>query len=247
MFCTVWVLGFGQKKVHSHNDYEQARPFHLAYEQRVYEIEADVYEVNGELVVAHTKKSIDPKRTLSSLYLKPIDSLFKLYGGRVSKDPKYTFVLMIDFKTEWATTFAVLKNTLEQYGEKFDRSRNKNAVQIVISGNRPPDSLFHTLPKWVFFDGLPNVSYAKADLQRVTMISDNFATYSKWKGIGELPVDDAAKLRQVVAQAHQLKKPFRFWGAPDHEASWKTLLQLGADILNTDKVVECKHFLTDFK
>jgi hypothetical protein len=242
LFVLITTTGFAQVKIHSHNDYVQKQQFSLAYNNKVYQIEADIFEVNGELIVAHGKREIDVKQTLEKLYLNKIDSLFKLYKGKVSNDKKYTFTLMIDFKTSWDTTFPTFQKHIEKYGEIFDRSKNKNAVQIVISGNRPADSLYHTLTTWVYFDGLPNISYAKADLKKVTMISDNFASYSKWKGVGEIPEADKIKLREIIKQAHNLNKPMRFWGAPDTLECWRQLVALGADIINTDKIVECKTY-----
>ena len=242
-FTLIVVASFAQTKIHSHNDYEQKERFSLAYTNKVYQIEADVFEVNGGLIVAHSKKEIDSKQTLNKLYLNKIDSLFKLNKGSVSEDKKYTFALMIDFKTDWNVTFPALQKHIEKYGAIFNRSKNKKAVKIVISGNRPADSLYHTFPDYIYFDGLPNISYAKADLKRITMISDNFASYSKWKGVGEILQEDKVKLKKVIAAAHQLDKPFRFWGTPDTKDSWKQLKELGADIINTDKIVACKTYL----
>jgi alkaline phosphatase len=242
-FTLIVVVSFAQTKIHSHNDYEQKQRFSLAYANQIYQIEADVFEVNGELIVAHSKKEIDLKQTLNKLYLNKIDSLIKLNKGSVSEDKKYSLALMIDFKEAWNATFPVLKQQIEKYGDIFNRSKNNKAVQIVISGNRPADSLFHTFPSWIYFDGLPNISYAKADLERITMISDNFASYSKWKGIGEIMEEDKAKLKTMIKAAHKLDKPVRFWGAPDTKDSWKQLKELGVDIINTDKIVECKTYL----
>lgn len=243
----VFIAVNAQVKIHSHNDYEQKVPFYLAYQQRVYQIEADVFEKDGKLLVAHSKKEINDNNTLDKLYLDPIDSLFIHYLGRVSADEDYTFILMIDFKTEWQPTFLALQRYIEKYGDKFDRSQNNKAVQIVISGNRPTDALFHTFPRWIYFDGLPNVAYTRKDLKRVTMISDNFAKYSKWKGKGNIPEADKFKLKVLIDAAHELKKPFRFWGAPDTEDCWRELLLLGADIINTDKLVESSNFIKRFK
>ena len=94
----------------------------------------------------------------------------------------------------------------------------------------------------MFFDGLPNVGYAKKDLERVATISDNFSAYSKWKGDGEIPNEDKDKLRKVIVQVHKLNKPIRFWGAPDTESCWKQLTALGADIINTNKIAESKKY-----
>ncbi len=246
-FLLITMSVLGQVKIHSHNDYTRSTRFHLAYATKVDEIEADVFEQAGKLIVAHTKKEMDLSNTLAKLYLNPIDSLFNIYGNKVSSDKNYTFSLMIDFKTSWQETYPILKREIEKYGDNFDRSKKKNAVQIVISGNRPPDSTFHQYPGWIYFDGLPNTNYAVKDLKKVTMISDNFKTYSNWTGSGSIPEEDKIKLQAVIAAAHQLKKPIRFWGAPDTKDCWQELHNLGADIINTDKITECKTYFEQIK
>jgi hypothetical protein len=243
----VTCSGFAQVKIHSHNDYDQKQWFELAYYNKVYEIEADVFQNNGELLVAHTKTAINPINTLKKMYLNPIDSLFKLHQGKVSEERGYTFSLMIDFKTDWSVTYPILRQQIEQYGKIFDRAKNKLAVQIVISGNRPVDSTFHTYPTWLFFDGLPGIKYAKEDLKRITMISDNFRSYSKWNGIGSMPDADKAALKAVIDAAHDLKKPIRFWNAPDTEDCWRELAKLKVDIINTDKIRETKTYFEKYQ
>lgn len=55
---------------HAHNDYEHPVPFYTAFNAGFGSIEADVFPVNGILVVAHSKKEIEPQRTLECLYIK---------------------------------------------------------------------------------------------------------------------------------------------------------------------------------
>ncbi len=236
------VSSFAQVKIHSHNDYVQKKPFFMAYVNKVDEIEVDIFLVGDSLVVAHSKKEIIPSNTLYKLYLHPIVDAFKKHNNKVSDDRKYTFSLMIDIKENWNTIYPSLKNEIEKYGDVFNRNAKKTAIQIVISGSRPEHSTFSTYPKWLFFDGLPNVNYAKKDLNRISMISDNFANYSKWRGVGEISEADKDKLQKVIASAHKLHKPIRFWGAPDTETCWKLLKALGGDIINTDKIEESKTY-----
>ena len=229
-----------QVKIHSHNDYLQKKPFYIAYANKVDEMEADIFLVGDSILVAHSKREINASNTLYSLYLKPLAEAFKKHKNKVSDDKDYTFSLMIDVKEKWNAVYPALKREIEKYGDILNRNAKKASIQIVISGSRPDYSTFNTFPKWLFFDGLPNISYAKRDLKRISMISDNFASYSKWKGSGEIPTEDKEKLKNVIAQAHRLNKPIRFWGAPDTEACWKQLVELGADIINTDKIAESK-------
>lgn len=247
LLTCIAFASFAQIKVHSHNDYLQKRPLIGAYQAKADQIEADIFLVGDSLIVAHSKKEINLDHTLNKIYLNPIALLFKQNNNKVSNDRKYTFSLMIDVKENWNFVYPVLKREIEKYDNVFNRAENKYAIQVVISGARPADSTFHTYPNWMFFDGLPNINYAKKDLKRVTMISDNFASYSKWKGIGDIPKVDKQKLEKIVTQAKQLKKPMRFWGAPDTENSWVTQLSIGSIIINTDKVEQVKYFLTNFK
>ncbi len=245
LFLTaISFVSFAQTKIHSHNDYNRQRPFFEAYELKADQIEVDIFLVGDSLVVAHSKKQIKIENTLNKLYLMPIASLFKQHKNRCSVDDNYTFSLMIDVKENWDLVYPVLKREIEMYGNVFNRNKSKAAIQIVISGARPADSTFHTYPNWLFFDGLPSLTYAKKDLKRITMISDNFSKYSKWKGVGLIPEVDKRKLLSAVQNANQLNRPFRFWGAPDTKDCWLQLNELGKVIINTDKIKESKLVLT---
>lgn len=247
LFLIFDVVCFAQVKIHSHNDYAQQNPFYTAYQNKVFEIEADVFLVGDSLVVAHSRKEINPKNTLNFLYLQPIKKLFKQYDNRISADKKYTFSLMIDIKDEWEKVYPVLKREIEKYGSVFKRSKNKLNIQLIISGNRPIDTTFHNYPDWLFFDGLPYINYAEADFKRVSMISDKFSNYTKWNGIGEIPLADKKRLFDAVKIANQKHRSFRFWGAPDNKFSWQQLSELGLIIINTDKIEECKTYFENKK
>ncbi|GAA4315763.1 phosphatidylinositol-specific phospholipase C/glycerophosphodiester phosphodiesterase family protein [Compostibacter hankyongensis] len=235
----------GKIKIHSHNDYDHTQPFWDAYEQRAFSIEADVYLRGDSLMVAHQASGIKPGHTLETMYLQPVSRLFEQYQGKVSNDDGYTFYLMIDIKESWQDVLPLLIRRLEQHRSCFDRSHNPMAVQVFISGNRPPDSTFRNYPSLILFDGLPGHRYAPADLRKVVMISDNFETYSNWNGKGRLSEGGRATLRRLVMAAAGLGKPFRFWGAPDTPEAWRTLQQLGPDmVINTDRPGSCRNTLT---
>src|SRR3954447_10815996 len=89
---------------HSHNDYEQARPFYAAYEAGFGSIEADIFLVNNELLVAHEQKELPMHRTLDSLYLQPLQSALQKNNGYPYKDSTRPLQLLIDIKTDSITT-----------------------------------------------------------------------------------------------------------------------------------------------
>lgn len=224
------------QQIFAHNDYAKTRPFVDAYEQRADFIEADVWLQDGKLVVSHEK----PTRqlpTLDSLYLQPIARLFQQYKDRPSSDRDYTFSLVIDIKENPAEVIPKLLAMLQANLVCFNRMANAKAVQVIISGSRPRIDTFLDYPL-LQFDGRPSEVYDQETLQRVAMISDNFQSYSRWDGLGDLSSEDRDKLKRVVKRAHSDNKPFRFWAAPDTPNSWKQLRKLGVDIINTDKVSE---------
>ncbi|GAB3640177.1 phosphatidylinositol-specific phospholipase C/glycerophosphodiester phosphodiesterase family protein [Spirosoma arcticum] len=239
-----WLVSanLSAQKIHAHNDYAQPRPFANAYEQRTDFIEADVWLQDGVLVVSHNKPQAGAP-TLDSLYLKPIVNLFSQYTDKVSPARDYTFSLVIDVKDSPAEVLPKLITSLQERLTAFNRSANPKAVQIIISGNRPKIDTYLDYPLLLQFDGRPSEVYDDETLKRVALISDNFRSYSRWDGTGDLPDLDREKLKRVIKRAHGDNKPIRFWSIPDTPNAWKQLKKIGVDIINTDKVTEATAFL----
>jgi alkaline phosphatase len=224
---------------HSHNDYEQQRPFALAYENRFGSIEADIWLKDGLLVVAHDAKDIDPNKTLSVLYLDPLAKQVAENKGHVYPDKKKELQLLIDIKSEAIATLNTLISELKKYPSLI---HNKN-LRFVISGNRPQPSDYAHYPSFIYFDGRPAEQYDKKALKKVGLISENYFKFATWNGKGEIAANQRAALLSVINKAHEMGKPFRFWATPDTEASWKLFMDLGVDYINTDKVEALADFL----
>ena len=99
-----------------HNDYEHKRPLFDALDQGLCSVEADIFLVDGQLLVGHVRRLLKPERTLESLYLIPLKERIAKNGGRVYRGgPEFT--LLIDIKTNGPTTYAALKKVLEKYAD----------------------------------------------------------------------------------------------------------------------------------
>src|SRR5213595_176008 len=70
-------------RVHAHNDYEHKRPLLDALDHGFCSVEADIFLVDGQLLVAHNRGGVRPERTLQALYLDPLRARVKQNGGRV--------------------------------------------------------------------------------------------------------------------------------------------------------------------
>src|SRR5947208_14209481 len=78
---------------HAHNDYEHKRPLLDALDHGFCSVEADIFLVDGKLLVAHEIGQTKPERTLQALYLDPLRERVKANGGRVVKDgPEVTLL-----------------------------------------------------------------------------------------------------------------------------------------------------------
>ncbi|EPQ56206.1 hypothetical protein GLOTRDRAFT_40068 [Gloeophyllum trabeum ATCC 11539] len=123
---TEWVsltAGVTPKRIHSHNDYEQPAPLLKALSYGAASVEADVWLVEDELLVGHTESELSSNRTLSSLYLDPLQDLIRIANldreddgvsrGVFDTAPKLSLQLLIDLKTDGSETFNKLYEYLE--------------------------------------------------------------------------------------------------------------------------------------
>lgn len=227
------ALASAQTLIHAHNDYEKPEPLFNAIRNRVYSIEADVFLINDKLYVAHTLNEIDSQKTLESLYINPIIKLFDQNNGEVSTTHGYSFSLVIDIKNRGPETIIKLNKDLISLSKYFDRLTNPFAVQIVVSGDRGAIGQWRNALSFIFFDGRPYEKYDEIALAKIAMVSDNSNKYAT----SNQP--DVDRIKAVVSQVHKWRKPFRLWGTPDNEQSWKLLKDAGVNIINTDKVDEC--------
>jgi alkaline phosphatase len=241
----ITTFAFSQPKVytaanaHSHNDYEQPVPLLTAYNEMFGSIEADIFWHNGELLVAHSANELPLRRTLEEMYLKPLLSFIEKNKGHIYADGNRRLQFMIDLKTDGVTTL----NKLVELLQKYPVLTQCKTLQIAISGNRPDVSAYATYPAFIWFDGELQKEYPAEALARVVMLSADLKRYTMWNGKDTIPSPQWDTLQKLVNNAHALKKPVRFWGAPDNEAAWRQLMKLGVDYINTDSIKALSGFL----
>lgn len=232
-------------KAHAHNDYEHERPLLDALDHGFCSVEADVFAIDGELRIAHDRPDTKPGRTLEKFYLDPLLARVQKNNGRVHPGgPQFT--LLIDFKTGAAPTYELLKKSLHNYREMLvAKSKDEQAtVLVVISGNRPFDLVKGNQDRLSGLDG--RLSDLDSDMSEklMPMISDNWRNHFKWRGEGEIPKEELAKLQEIVEKSHAAKRRVRFWATPENEKLWQVLVDAGVDHINTDQLSRLQKFLT---
>lgn len=234
-------------QAHAHNDYRHARPLLDALEHGFCSVEADVFLVDGRLLVAHDIEDVNPDRTLKALYLDPLAARVKANGGRVYRDGP-TFHLMIDIKSQAIPTYQAVHEELAGYepmlSEVRDGKATQRAVAVVISGNRPPELIAGQQVRFAGIDGRLSDLASELPAHLMPWISDRWTTQFTWRGEGEMPAEERRKLRSLVEQAHSRGRKVRFWATPDQPAVWRELLDAKVDFINADDLAGLRNFLT---
>ena len=231
---------------HSHNDYANDAPFWLAYDNHFGSIEADIWVVGKELLVAHHESEIKSDITLDSLYIQPIVNIIRQNRGKPWTDCSNTFQLVVDLKTAAEPTLSLLIEKLKNYPDVFDPYVNANAVRIVITGNRPEPSEFMNYPEFIYFDGTLGQNYKKKQLKRITLYSANFKNFSSWNGVGNIVEKEKMHLQNIIDSVHTLNKKIRFWNSPDNINAWNTFINMGIDYINTDYIIKLSEYLNNY-
>ncbi|MFJ8112275.1 phosphatidylinositol-specific phospholipase C/glycerophosphodiester phosphodiesterase family protein [Streptomyces sp. NPDC096132] len=239
-------------RAHAHNDYEHPRPLFDALDHRFGSVEADIFLVDGELLVAHTAEELDPTRTLESLYLAPLAARVKANHGSVYRGYRQPLQLLVDIKTEGSSTYLALDERLKRYKHLFTTYAHgrihSGPVTAVISGDRAARTpMAAQTVRRAFYDGrLADLGTTEASF--ASLISDNWTLNFTWLGVGAFPDAERQKLRGIVDAAHARGQKVRFWATPDlagpeRDALWTELLAAGVDHLNTDDLAGLEAFL----
>jgi hypothetical protein len=241
------------QQAHAHNDYEHERPLLDALDHGFTSVEADVWLVDGELLVAHDLAGVQPGRTLESLYLEPLAKIAADNGGTVYPGWDGTFQLLIDVKSAARPTYDAVHTALAAHEEIITRyqqgATKERAVDAVISGNRDLAFMQSQKKRFAGYDGRLGNLGSGLPASVMPLVSDNWTNHFTWQGIGPMPETERAKLDAIVAQAHTAGYRVRFWATPDvdlpnREALWQVLRAAGVDHINTDDLTGLQAFLS---
>jgi len=233
-------------EAHAHNDYLHARPLLDALDHGFCSIEADIYLIDGALLVAHDRKDVRPDRTLEALYLAPLRVRIKGQGGRVYRNGP-TITLLVDVKSDGPSTYAALETLLAKYADiltVFENGREtKGAVTVIVSGNRAPAEVDSRPRRYSALDGRATELDSSAPTTLYPWISENWSKLSAWRGEGPMPAADLVSLRSWVERAHARGRKLRFWNTPETAEAWSVLRNAGVDFIGTDNLPRLADFL----
>lgn len=250
------------KTCHSHNDYWRPVPLYMALAAGCVSVEADIWLTDdSELLVGHSWKSTSSARTLRSLYLDPLATIFTNRNvsaasalekevGVFDWDPNVSTVLLIDFKSNGSAIWPVLLSQLQPLRDNnwltyFNGTHViPGPLTIVGTGDAP----FHLVQanstnRFIFYDApLLSLSEDKYNATNSLYASTNLkaAVGSVWgRGMSGSQLD---RVRQQVQAAEAKGLKSRYWDTPDwpvglRDGVWRRLTEAGVGMLNVDALV----------
>lgn len=244
------------ERAHAHNDYEHDRPLYDALESGFKSVEADVWLIDGELVVSHDDPRLpttaQPKGTLESLYLKPLRQRVRENGGNVYEGDRDYFTLLVDIKSEAEPTYRALHRELKKHQRMLTTFKRDGvedgAVTAIVSGNRPRETMEGQRTRYAAYDGRIPDDLGNSPQAFVPLVSQNWTRLFTWQGVGPMPEAEREKLREIVTTAHANGQRVRFWATPEvpdaaREAVWRELVAAEVDYINTDNLDALEAFL----
>jgi hypothetical protein len=231
---------------HAHNDFEHGRPLFDALEHGFCSVEADVFLVEGQLLVGHSKRDLKPDRTLERLYLDPLRARAQANGGRIYPGVS-TVYLLVDVKSDAAPTYAALHARLAGYADLISTIRDghyeQKAITVVISGNRDKAGLASQKVRYAGLDGRIGDLDSDVPTHLMPWISDRWGMLFRWRGDGPMPAEERAKLAGYVRKAHAHGRQLRFWATPERPEVWTELRAAGVDLISTDQLGALQQYL----
>jgi hypothetical protein len=219
---------------HSHNDYWRPRPLEDALALGFCSIEADVFPVDGDLLVGHSKSELRPERTLRKLYLEPLARRIAENGGRVYPGGP-ELVLLVDVKSGPEESYRLLREQIKPLEPWLGRAA-PGALRVVLSGARDREAVLADDEHWIGLDGRPEDLGKDYPVVAMPLVSADWNAHFPWKGEGPMPADQQAKLKDLVGRVHEEGRRIRFWGTPHRPSVWRELQAAGVDLIGADNL-----------
>ncbi|MBI1319683.1 MAG: hypothetical protein GC168_12155 [Candidatus Hydrogenedens sp.] len=235
-------------RAHSHNDYNRDRPLLDALDHGMCSVEADIFLVDGALLVGHNAEDLTPERSLEKLYLDPLQERVQANSGKVFPGGP-CITLLIDIKDDGRKTYARLREVLTHYKDMLteftDDATTERAVTVILSGARPEEMVAAESTRLVALDGRLDDLDNHPNPHLYPLVSESWLSVFKWMGAGEMPAEERAKLDELVAKAHANGQRIRFWALPFGLAAWDTAYEAGVDYINVDFPERVQKFMLE--
>jgi len=229
-----------QLPAYAHNDYRNRRPLFDALELGYRGVEADVFRVGKELLVAHKRSEIRAGNTLSRLYLEPLRERQRACGYLLASHTP--FFLNVEIKEPDSTAFSLLLTELSRYEELFP------TVQVTLVGWWPGLAGRKPWPEYVRHQFVVQTAGAPVlppDSASIGLVSIDYSRVLRWRGSGAIPAADSALLWRAAELSAMMGVPLRVHHAPEDRRVYQWLLKEGVSLLGASDLERTHSLLAD--
>ena len=232
------------------SDHLRERPLLDALELGFCGLETHVWLVDGKLLVGAGPTVLKAEDTIERVYLDPLMKRVVSNGGRVFEEGP-TFTIFINARSEAEPAYEALKNALSGYAPILTtfavNKTSTNAVTVVLTGNRPRETMEKERERMVGYDAKISELNQKVSPDFMPVVSDDWNTWFRWRGEGAIGDEDKARLTQLVALVRHHKLGLRLHGAPDNEELWTLLYKEKVNLIDSKEYYALAKFLTSLE
>jgi hypothetical protein len=187
-----------------------------------------------------------PGRTLRRLVLAPLFARGRARGGRLFRDQRVPFRLVVEFTGPvrdaemLLRAYRMLDQQLRDHAPLLSRSIDgrleSGAVTVSITGIVDVRDLLAGQPRrYAFAEGsFDDIANPMAPAGLVPMISEPWSRRFGWDGCEPIPAEERHQLHALVREAHEDGRTVRIAGLPGasraaRRAIWSELIEAGVD------------------
>ena len=203
----------------AHNDYDQCRPLYGALDSGFSSIEADVWLVDGRLLVGHDRKDTRTGKTLERLYLSPLErrtrrnagSVYYGWKGSRALDRRQVGGLGHLCRPRRAAASPPPHDDFLHRRQNDHAGRHRNR-------QRQPGPWRHDSPavRYAGFEGRLGDLNTAVSTSFMPSVAADWREIFTWDGEAVMPAAEELRLRRLVTKAHAHGCKVRFWGTPDN-------------------------------
>ena len=117
-------------------------------------------------------------------------------------------------------------------------------ITLIITGNRPIETIAAESDRWVAIDGRPIDLGKGYPVNLMPMVSEKYSTILGWTTtFGTKSPRNILKVQDFVTKVQSEGRLTRLWKIPEKVEAWNWLTYHGIDLLNTDNLPKLHDYL----
>ncbi len=172
--------------------------------------------------------------------MSPLLKILEQNNGRIY--PERTLLLFVDFKNRGAEAYIQLREKLKPlrpYLTRFSRGQvEAGAITVILTGYAPDELVLAQQERWCALDGgLGDLDDPESSVYSTPVVSAKWQSVFDWNGKRKpMPPKQLERLKTYVRKAAEKGMRLRFYNNPERERLWRTLVENGVTLINTDEL-----------